>query len=263
MPHDFGSSRDRRSAPVPGAGIGFHELRQACEISALREDLERLAHEAGALRDGVEQAVETVRDRFAALTAEEMADPMVLAPLLQLAVTTLLEIREQARQLNTQTGPLSDDERPSWLGAADAPRLRQPAAMAWGVPNDDGISDGWGDDASERSDEPLQADGAPPRPADLRARPSRPALAPPTSQASSSPGPLAPALPQVAAVNPSSPASPPSVPAPARTAEGQASWLASEPVPPPPPSRAATVRGTASAGQRPKGGIDWLGRAGR
>ncbi|CAO3400500.1 hypothetical protein [Azospirillum palustre] len=265
MPHDFGSSRDRRSAPVPGAGIGFHELRQACEISALREDVERLAHEAGALRDGVEQAVETVRDRFAALTAEEMADPMVLAPLLQLAVTTLLEIREQARQLNTQTGPLSDDERPSWLGAADAPRLRQPAAMAWGVPDDDGTSDGWGDDDGlERSDEPLQADSAPPRPADLPARPSQPALAPPASQASPSPGPLAPALSQVAAVNPSSPASPSSsAPASARTAEGQASWLASEPAPPPPPSRAATVRATASAGQRPKGGIDWLGPAGR
>lgn len=264
MPHDFGSSRDRRSAPVPGAGIGFHELRQACEISALREDLERLAHEAGALRDGVEQAVETVRDRFAALTAEEMADPMVLAPLLQLAVTTLLEIREQARQLNTQTGPLSDDERPSWLGAADAPRLRQPVVMAWGAPDDDGMSDGWGgDEALERNDDPRQADNAPPRPADLTVRPSPPALAPPASQAFPSPHPLAPALSQGAAVNPSSPASPSSAPAPARTAEGQASWLAGEPAPPPPPSRAATARATAGAGQRPKGGIDWLGPAGR
>lgn len=274
MPHDFGSSRDRRSAPLPGAGIGFHELRQACEISALREDLERLAHEAGALRDGVEQAVETVRDRFAALTAEEMADPMVLAPLLQLAVTTLLEIREQARQLNTQTGPLSDDERPSWLGAADAPRLRQPAAMAWGVAAEEGMSDEdmsggrGGDDGLERSDEPLQAVGAPLHPADLPVadlpvRPSRPALAPPASQASPSPGPLEPALPQAAAVKPSSPASPSSAPALARPAEGQAPWLAREPAPPPPPSRAATVRATANAGQRPKGGIDWLGPAGR
>ncbi|NUA98545.1 hypothetical protein GBZ48_04510 [Azospirillum melinis] len=238
-------------------------MRQACEISALREDLERLAHEAGALRDGVEQAVETVRDRFAALTAEEMADPMVLAPLLQLAVTTLLEIREQARQLNTQTGPLSDDERPSWLGAADAPRLRQPAAIAQGVSADEGMSDGWGgDDALERSDEPLQADSAPPPSTHLPARLSQPALALPASQASPSPGPLAPALSQVAAVNPSSPASRSSASA-ARTGEGQASWLASEPAPPPPPSRAATVRATASAGPRPKGGIDWLGPAGR
>ncbi|WP_376959244.1 hypothetical protein ABNQ39_04700 [Azospirillum sp. A26] len=249
---------------MPGAGIGFHELRQACEISALREDLERLAHEAGALRDGVEQAVETVRDRFAALTAEEMADPMVLAPLLQLAVKTLLEIHEQARQLNTQTGPLSDDERPSWLGAADAPRLRQPAAMAWGAPGDDDMSDGWGSgDALERNDESRQADGAPPRPADLPARPSQLALAPSASQASPSPAPLAPTLSPAAPVHPSSPASPSSAPASPRTAEGQASWLASEPVPPPPPSRAATARATASAGQRPKGGIDWLGPAGR
>lgn len=258
MPHDFGSSRDRRSASIPGAGIGFHELRQACEISALREDLERLAHEAGALRDGVEQAVETVRDRFAALTAEEMADPMVLAPLLQLAVTTLLEIREQARQLNTQTGPLSDDERPSWLGAADSPRLRQPAAMAWGAPDDEGMSDGWhGDDPLERNDEPLQSDGIQPCPVDLAPSAPQPALAPPVSQASPSPVSLAPVS---FPTEPSGPALPLSTPA--RTAEGQASWLASEPVPPPPPSRAATVRANATGGQKPKGGIDWLGPAG-
>jgi len=263
MPHDFGSSRDRRSASIPGAGIGFHELRQACEISALREDLERLAHEAGALRDGVEQAVETVRDRFAALTAEEMADPMVLAPLLQLAVTTLLEIREQARQLNTQTGPLSDDERPSWLGAADSPRLRQPAAKTWSAPDNAGTSDGWGDDDPlRRDDEPLKTHGVPPRPVDLPASVPHPALAPPMSKASSSPGPLEP---DSFPTEPSRSALPPSAPVelPVRTAEGQASWLASEPVPPPPPSRAATVRASATGGQRPKGGIDWLGPAGR
>jgi hypothetical protein len=254
MPHDFGSSRDRRSASLPGAGIGFHELRQACEISALREDLERLAHEAGVLRDGVETAVETVRDRFAALSAEEMADPMVLAPLLQLAVTTLLDIREQARQLKTQIGPLADDERPSWLGAADAPRLRQPAAAVWDD-HADARSDG--DDVDAEIDPaPVPLTAVPPRPADPPIRAGRPALAAPPPPERRSPAPVAEPF-QIAPAD----ARPPAMPE-AQVSEGHASWLAGEPAPPPPPSRAATVRAS-GGGQRTSGGIDWLGPAGR
>ncbi|GLR82076.1 hypothetical protein HUE56_17105 [Azospirillum oryzae] len=254
MPHDFGSSRDRRSASLPGAGIGFHELRQACEISALREDVERLAHEAGVLRDGVEHAVEIVRDRFAALSAEEMADPMVLAPLLQLAVTTLLDIREQARQLNTQTGPLSDDERPSWLGAADAPRLRHPAAAAWDDHTDAGS--GGGDMDEEIDPAPAPLNTVPPRPAEPPIRAVRPALAAPLPPEPRSPVPVAePFLTAPAEARPS--ATPE-----ARVSEGHASWLAGEPAPAPPPSRAATVRAS-GGGQRTSGGIDWLGPAGR
>lgn len=260
MPHDFGSSRDRRSAPLTGAGIGFHELRQACEISALREDLERLAHEAGALRDGVETAVETVRDRFAALSAEEMADPMVLAPLLQLAVTTLLEIREQARQLNTRTGPLADDERPSWLGAADAPRLRQPAAAVWddhtGAPADD---DDIGTDsglAPAPAPAPAPISAAPRRPTEPPARAGQQALAAPVPPEPRSPAPV------VEPVQAAPAGARPSATTRAPASEGHASWLASEPAPPPPPSRAATVR-AGGGGQRTSGGIDWLGRAGR
>ncbi len=259
MPHDFGSSRNRR--PALGAGIGFHELRQACEISALREDLERLAHEAGALRDGVEQAVENVRDRFAALSAEEMADPMVLAPLLQLAVTTLLEIREQARQLNTRTGPLADDERPSWLGAAEAPRLRPSTSPpAW----DEEWDEAWDEETPPARPQPM--DSVPPadRPAapppdrltDLPARPSQRALAAPTA-----PAPM---------VEPFRPAADPSTPPPAVSsaapippADTPAAWLAGEPAPPPLPSRANAARSAGTGRPRPSGGIDWLGPAGR
>ncbi len=264
MPHDFGSSRDRRSAPLLGAGIGFHELRQACEISALREDLERLAHEAGALRDGVENAVEIVRDRFAALSAEEMADPMVLAPLLQLAVTTLLDIREQARQLDTQTGPLADDERPSWLGAADAPRLRQPAATVWDDHADHrSDSDDGGMDVDPA---PVPLDAQPPRPTSPPARAGQQALAAPRPPEPLSPAPVpepfltAPAgartraKPEVPVAEEAKPEAPGS--------ERHASWLAGEPAPPPPPSRAATVRAS-GGGRRTPGGIDWLGPAGR
>lgn len=252
MPHDFGSSRDRRSASAPGAGIvGFHELRQACEISALREDLERLAHEAGALRDGVERAVEEVRDRFAALSAEQMADPMALAPLLQLAVTTLLEIREQARRLDTQTGALADDERPSRLGAADAPRLR-PAA-AWDEPAES---------------PPRQSE--PPRPFAAEQAPHAQPTANPFRPAAITERPLPAAIKPLVqpAVEPANPAPEPVRSAPdslseARPADGQASWLASEPAPVLPPSRAAAARNGGTGGPRPAGGIDWLGPAGR
>ncbi|WP_149167642.1 hypothetical protein [Azospirillum brasilense] len=115
MPYDF-RSQDQRTADsgrTPGTPIGFHELRQACEISALREDLERVLQDTGALRDSIEDAVEQVRQRFAALTAEELANSETMAPLLQFAVSTLLTIRDEARRINTQTGPVDDDDRPT------------------------------------------------------------------------------------------------------------------------------------------------------
>ena len=232
----------------------------------MREDLERLAHEAGALRDGVEQAVEDVRDRFAALSAEEMADPMVLAPLLQLAVTTLLEIREQARQLNTRTGPLADDERPSWLGAAEAPRLRPSTPPpVWDEARDE--------DTPPSRPQPLAhvppSDQAAAPPDDLPVRPAQKALAAPAS-----PGPVAepfrpaagPSTPTAAdplSPFPAPPSPAASSPAPTRSAEAQAAWLASEPAPAQPPSRAASARNSGTGRPRQSGGIDWLGPAGR
>ncbi|UKJ72884.1 hypothetical protein [Azospirillum brasilense] len=123
MPYDF-RSQDQRTADsgrTPGTPIGFHELRQACEISALREDLERVLQDTGALRDSIEDAVEQVRQRFAALTAEELANSETMAPLLQFAVSTLLSIRDEARRINTQTGPVDDDDRPTRAVAEPRP----------------------------------------------------------------------------------------------------------------------------------------------
>jgi len=210
-------------------------LRQACEISTLREDLERLSHEAGSLRGSVEEAVEEIRDRFAALTAQEMTDAAAMAPLLQFAVATLLDIREQTRRLHTQTGPVADDDRSSWLGAADAPRVRP-------------------------ANPPANAVTAPCAPAPLPPRAGAapvPRPAPELERAAPEPFPeaVAPPVPSVTAPIrpvPSAPVAP--VPA--------ASWLASKPAPPPPPSRPATVRAAGSSPASP-GGIDWLGPAGR
>lgn len=233
MPHDF-RSHGKGPGHAPAQPIGFHELRQACEISTLREDLERMVQETGALRDSVEDAVEQVRARVAALTAEEMTDATKMAPLLQFAVSTLLEIREQARRLNTQTGPMSDDDRPSWMAAAEAPRLRPtvvkatppetPAAMA-PVPV-----------------EPL----APPPPAPV------PRMEPPPPP--EPPSPLAPAAPAAYPAPPPMPRRPDPAPPPA------ASWLASPSAPPAPPRGAAPRNGSSTGASK---GIDWLGPAGR
>ncbi|WP_114859971.1 hypothetical protein, partial [Azospirillum brasilense] len=138
MPYDF-RSQDQRTADsgrTPGTPIGFHELRQACEISALREDLERVLQDTGALRDSIEDAVEQVRQRFAALTAEELANSETMAPLLQFAVSTLLTIRDEARRINTQTGPVDDDDRPTRTVADPRalPSTGTPAAAPPSVP---------------------------------------------------------------------------------------------------------------------------------
>lgn len=111
MPQDFRPQRP------PAEGIGFHELRQACEISALREDLERVLAETGDLRGRIEDSVEQVRSRFAALTPEELADSAAMAPLLQFAVAQLITIRDQARALRLESGPRPDEARPSWAAA--------------------------------------------------------------------------------------------------------------------------------------------------
>ena len=114
------------SSRAGSQSIGFQELRQAWEISTLREDLERIVQDTEALRDSIEDAVEKVRNRFASLTAEELADSEKMAPLLQFAVSSLLNIRDSARRINTQTGPVADEDRPSWA-AAESPRLRPTA----------------------------------------------------------------------------------------------------------------------------------------
>jgi hypothetical protein len=245
MSHDFGSigSQNRRSGSKSGAasggvsspGIGFHELRQALEISTLREDLERLSQGADALREHVEDAVEQVRDRFAALSAEEMADAAAMAPLLQFAVAALLDVREQVRRLDTRTGPVGDEDRPSWQGPTDSPRSR-PSHHAAPV-------------VSSRS----EVEDAPP--------PPHPDPTPVSPVMMTPPAPSAPS-PRLRDVPSSDPilrgearqAAPPSM---------SASWLTSESPLPPPPSRTAATRGGGGGAAPLPGAIDWLGRAGR
>lgn len=112
MPPDVRGGRDTAQT------IGFHELRQACEISALRQDLERLIDETSALRILVDEQVDRVSSRFAALTAADLADATRMLPLLEYAVATLVGIRDAARRASLATGAIPDDQRPA------PPRLR-------------------------------------------------------------------------------------------------------------------------------------------
>ncbi|MFC5354066.1 hypothetical protein [Azospirillum himalayense] len=181
MPYDF-RSHDQRTADTgrtPGTPIGFHELRQACEISALREDLERVLQDTGALRDSIEDAVEQVRQRFAALTAEELANSETMAPLLQFAVSTLLSIRDEARRINTQTGPVDDDDRPTRTVADPRPHptpaTPQSAAQAAPLTAPQTYAPPPSDDpAPSFAAEPLRDDPLPPS----AATPAAPVLSP-------------------------------------------------------------------------------------
>ena len=105
-------AQEFRSLRTTAQSIGFHELRQALEISSLKQDLERVARDTDDLRAHIEDAVEEVRTRFAALTPEELADASHMAPLLQAAVKSLLDIRDAARRIEVNSGPMADADRP-------------------------------------------------------------------------------------------------------------------------------------------------------
>ncbi|QCO01251.1 hypothetical protein [Azospirillum argentinense] len=239
MPYDF-RSQDQRTADsgrTPGTPIGFHELRQACEISALREDLERVLQDTGALRDSIEDAVEQVRQRFAALTAEELANSETMAPLLQFAVSTLLTIRDDARRINTQTGPVDDDDRPT--RAVAEPRAQpsaQPSTAAPAVPPP-APQTAPQTYAPPPSDEPAPSFAEPPRD-----DPPAPSTPPPPAPV------LSPFVPRAPAPAPQRPAAPDSAP----DAAPAPSWLS---------PLSGRKGGSGANGAAPRSGnVDWLSR---
>lgn len=246
MPYDF-RSQDQRTADsgrTPGTPIGFHELRQACEISALREDLERVLQDTGALRDSIEDAVEQVRQRFAALTAEELANSETMAPLLQFAVSTLLSIRDEARRINTQTGPVDDDDRPTRTVAdprpQPAPATPQSAPQAAPPPAPQTAPQTY---APPPSDEPAPSFAAEPSHAESSHDD------PPQPSSPPSPAPvLSPFVPRSPAPAPQRPAAPD----PAPDAPPAPSWLS---------PLSGRKGGPGANGSPPRSGnVDWLSR---
>ncbi|MCW2236769.1 hypothetical protein [Azospirillum canadense] len=229
----------------PSQAIGFQELRQAWEISTLREDVERLVQGTEGLRDRIEDAVELVRKRFASMTAEDLADSERMAPLLQFAVSTLLEIRDEARRIDTRTGPVADEDRPSWMAANETPRLRpsQPAQAP-----DTPASPPAPPAPAARKPEPPPAAPAPPAAPEFPGVRPEPTAAPPPPSASRF-------TPTVYAAPPPPPKPEPPKQEPAKSSSG--SWLS----PLTGNGRKSEPRdGTAT---NPPNGIDWLSRSDR
>lgn len=224
MPQDVRGGRDTAQT------IGFHELRQACEISALRQDLERLIDETCALRAYVDEQVEQVSGRFAALTPGDLASAARMLPLLEHAVTTLVGIRDAARRASLATGAVPDDQRPA------PPRLRGmevPPTPPVAVP------------APSMPAPPA----APPPPAPMAA-----AAPPPAPAAAPSPILATPADSLLMAPASSQPAPPPRPAGPAAAVSGNVAapvWVlpAAAPAAPRPARRA-----------EPPKEVDWLGR---
>jgi hypothetical protein len=81
--------------------MGFQELRQACEISRLREDLDRVMRQRDALKARIDQGVDRVRTELSALSADDLADADMLLPLLQTAISVLTDIRTAANRMGT------------------------------------------------------------------------------------------------------------------------------------------------------------------
>jgi hypothetical protein len=84
----------------PTQAFGFQQLRQACEISTLRQDLAMILGDASALHHLIEKNVERVRQRLATLEATDRQDVEALSSLVSAALTALHDIRDASRRFN-------------------------------------------------------------------------------------------------------------------------------------------------------------------
>ena len=82
---------DRKTAQA----FGFHQLRQACEISSLRQEITRILAGTGDLQILIENEVERVRQRLGALDTADSHDPAKLSPLLSDAMAALIEMEDR------------------------------------------------------------------------------------------------------------------------------------------------------------------------
>jgi len=132
-------SQNDPSDRKPAQAFGFHQLRQACEISSLRQEITRILAGTGDLQILIENEVERVRQRLGALDTAESHDPAKLSPLLSDAMAALIEIRDASRRLETAIARRTPEPRPQAPPAADLieqtlrrpfTERQQPAAMA-------------------------------------------------------------------------------------------------------------------------------------
>lgn len=91
---------ENKSATSTSPTIGFHQLRQAWEISSLRETLARREQDISRLQGLIEREVERVRKLFSALEPHELTDATIITPILSEAVAALIDVRDASRRLD-------------------------------------------------------------------------------------------------------------------------------------------------------------------
>ena len=99
---------DRKTAQA----FGFHQLRQACEISSLRQEITRVLAGTADLHILIENEVDRVRQRLGGLDTADSQDAARLSPLLSDAMAALIEIRDASRRLETLIVRRTQESRP-------------------------------------------------------------------------------------------------------------------------------------------------------
>jgi len=164
---------ENKSVTSTSPTIGFHQLRQAWEISSLRETLARREQDVNRLQSLVEREVERVRKLFSALESHELTDATIITPILSEAVAALIDIRDASRHLDER---FDDSLPPPGNEAAEArPHSSIPSlapGMAVAIPDISPLPAPFFSPSGAASDLGL------PTAASLLARASRPAEAP-------------------------------------------------------------------------------------
>ncbi|CAK0777923.1 hypothetical protein WCLP8_50030 [uncultured Gammaproteobacteria bacterium] len=83
-------------------GFGFQQLRQAWELSSLRQDLRRMADQIRDLRNLIEARVGEFQAQISAVAPEALDENAALTPLLAEALAAMIAIRNAARQLEAR-----------------------------------------------------------------------------------------------------------------------------------------------------------------
>ena len=156
---------DRKTAQA----FGFHQLRQACEISSLRQEITRILAGTADLHILIENEVDRVRQRLGALDTADSQDAARLSPLLSDAMVALIEIRDASRRLETLIIRRTQDSRPP------EPRSQSPAADLIEQTLRRPFTDRQPPTATAAAEPPAPP---PPRPAPVREPPPPPAYEP-------------------------------------------------------------------------------------
>ncbi len=138
MPSNMSPSKQPERNAIQA--FGFHQLRQACEISTLRQEIASVLTSTAGLQLMIENEVERMHQRVENLSADALLDATKLSPLLSDAMGAMLEIRDASRRLETtlarhdQPTPPPPTPRATQAPAPPPPRVAPAPASAPAAP---------------------------------------------------------------------------------------------------------------------------------